>query len=88
MTTVYVQVENQLGLHARPAAKLVDCACRYQSQIHFEYNSQRIDGKSIMSVMMLAAPYGARLLLDVVGEDEADAINAISNLFVTGFGEL
>lgn len=81
-------VVNPLGLHARPAAKLVDCAARYTSDIRFSYNDQEIDAKSIMSVLMLAAPCGAELAVSINGTDEEAALAALQALFSQGFGEL
>ena len=57
-----LKVINPLGLHARPAAKVVDCAARFTSDIRISYQGQEIDAKSIMSVLMLAAPFDADLL--------------------------
>ena len=79
---------NPLGLHARPAAKLVDCAARYTSEIRLTHQGQTIDAKSIMSVLMLAAPCGAILEVSLDGNDEQAAMEALEALFSTGFGEL
>ena len=84
-----IQVENKLGLHARAAAKLVRLASRYSSQIHLsrEGKSTRIDSKSILGVLMLAASQGTRLVLSVNGKDEGEAEEAIRRLFEGKFGE-
>ena len=79
MTHSVLTIVNPLGLHARPAAKLVDCAARYTSDIRFSYNDQEIDAKSIMSVLMLAAPCGAELAVTIVGTDEEAALEALSH---------
>ena len=79
---------NPLGLHARPAAKLVDCAARYTSEIRLTHQGQTIDAKSIMSVLMLAAPRGAILEVTLDGSDEQAALEALEVLFSNGFGEL
>ena len=79
---------NPLGLHARPAAKLVDCAARYTSEIRLTHQGQTIDAKSIMSVLMLAAPCGAILEVSLDGNDEQAAMESLEALFSTGFGEL
>ena len=71
MTLPMVTVVNTLGLHARPAAKVVDCAARYASDIKLIYNEKEVDAKSIMSVLLLAAPCGAELSLKINGADEA-----------------
>ena len=81
-------IMNPLGLHARPAAKLVDCAARYTSEIRLTHQGQTIDAKSIMSVLMLAAPCGAILEVSLDGNDEQAAMEALEALFSTGFGEL
>ena len=88
MTLTMVTVVNTLGLHARPAAKVVDCAARYASDIKLIYNEKEVDAKSIMSVLLLAAPHGAELSLKINGDDEAAALQAITELFSNGFGEL
>ena len=83
-----ITVINPLGLHARPAAKVVDCAARFTSDIRISYQNQEIDAKSIMSVLMLAAPCGAELSVAISGHDENDAMIALETLFASGFGEL
>ena len=88
MTLAMVTVVNTLGLHARPAAKVVDCAARYGSDIKLIYNEKEVDAKSIMSVLLLAAPCGAELSLKINGDDEAAALQAMTELFANGFGEL
>ena len=82
-----ILIVNKLGLHARAAAKFVTCANGYASDIHLERNGQRVNGKSIMGVMMLAAGKGSELLLTAAGEDEADAIHALESLVQQRFGE-
>jgi phosphocarrier protein len=88
VSTCTITVVNPLGLHARPAAKLVDCAARFTSDIRLMQGTQEIDAKSIMSVLMLAAPCGAELTLTVIGPDEIAATEAMRALFACGFGEL
>ena len=88
MTLAVVKVLNTLGLHARPAAKVVDCAARYASDIRLIYDEKEVDAKSIMSVLLLAAPCGAELSLKINGDDEAAALQAMMALFADGFGEL
>ena len=84
-----MEVSNRLGLHARAAAKLVRLASRFESEVHLarEGADQRIDSKSILGVLMLAASRGTRLVVSVEGEDEAEAAGAIRRLFESGFGE-
>ena len=83
-----IRVINPLGVHARPAAKVVDCAARFTSDIRISYENQEIDAKSIMSVLMLAAPCGAELSVTIIGDDENDAMMALEALFTSGFDEL
>jgi phosphocarrier protein len=87
MISKEITVINRLGLHARAAAKLVSCASGYLSQIHVQKNGQRVNGKSIMGVMMLAACQGSTLQVEVSGEDEQDALQAIEQLINNRFGE-
>jgi len=82
-----VTIINKLGLHARAAAKLVTCASRFQSSIHLDRNGHRVNGKSIMGVMMLAASKGTVLLLELEGPDEAEACQALEQLIAERFGE-
>lgn len=82
-----IEIVNRLGLHARAAAKLVSCASGFASRIEIERNGQRVNGKSIMGVMMLAASRGSRITLDVNGEDEEAALDALENLVRSRFGE-
>jgi phosphocarrier protein HPr len=84
-----VLVSNRLGLHARAAAKLVRLASRYSSDVHLsrEDANQKIDSKSILGILMLAAAQGTRLIISIEGADEAEAGVAIRQLFETKFGE-
>ncbi len=84
-----VLVENKLGLHARAAAKLVQLASCFSSEIHLsrEDIKQPIDSKSILGILMLAASKGTRLTFFIEGEDEEEAGDAIRRLFKDKFGE-
>lgn len=82
-----VEISNKLGLHARAAAKLVKIAGAYESSIEIEKQDQRVNAKSIMSVMMLAAGRGNTIKLYVDGIDESDATNALLTLINDKFGE-
>jgi phosphocarrier protein HPr len=84
-----VLVKNRLGLHARAAAKLVRLASRFSSEVHLSRAdaNQKIDSKSILGILMLAASKGTRLIISIEGEDEAEAGEAILRLFETKFGE-
>jgi phosphocarrier protein HPr len=78
---------NKLGLHARAAAKLVSTASGYSSKVKIAFNGKEVDGKSIMSVMMLAASQGCTLTIKVNGQDEAAAMQAVLDLIEDRFEE-
>ena len=80
-------IKNRLGLHARAAAVLVKEASRFVSDVIIEKNGTEIDGKSIMGVLMLAAPKGSTISVKICGEDEKDAFSALKALIDDGFGE-
>lgn len=80
-------IVNKLGLHARAAAKLVNLASKFQSEVHLEREGRQVNGKSIMGVMMLAASPGTRITLSVDGEDEGEALAELAELIEDGFGE-
>jgi|TARA_B110000483_G_C18205188_1_gene547227 phosphocarrier protein len=82
-----IEILNRLGLHARASAKLTQLAGEYQSEIWLSRDGKRVNAKSIMGVMMLAAAKGALLDLEVNGSDEDKAIVAIKNLVLDLFGE-
>jgi phosphocarrier protein HPr len=82
-----VKVANKLGLHARPAAMLVTVAARYESEVFLTKDSLRVNGKSIMGVMMLAAERGSELTIEVNGPDEEKALEEIVRVVESGFGE-
>ena len=82
-----IEIINKLGLHARAAAKLVALASKFTSEVHLRKNNQEVNAKSIMGVMMLAASQGTQLELQVSGEDEQEALNAIIELINDRFGE-
>ena len=80
-------ITNQLGLHARPAALIAQTAGNFTSSIHLAKDQIRVDAKSIMGVMMLAAEHGSTLHLTVEGSDEKEAAAAITQLFENKFNE-
>jgi phosphocarrier protein len=82
-----IQVSNKLGLHARASAKLTQMASKYQSSVWIARNGRRVNAKSIMGVMMLAAGLGSTVELETDGADETTAIDAIEALFNDKFGE-
>ncbi|HPE79796.1 MAG: HPr family phosphocarrier protein [Sedimenticolaceae bacterium] len=82
-----VTISNKLGLHARAAAKLVSTASGYSAEVMLDKQGQRVNGKSIMGVMMLAASKGTVLQLSVDGEGEDEAMQALVALIDNKFGE-
>jgi phosphocarrier protein HPr len=82
-----IRISNKLGLHARASARLTQEASRYACAVWLSRGGRRVNAKSIMGVMMLAAGLGATLELEVDGEDEAAAVEALERLFAERFGE-
>ncbi len=80
-------IRNRLGIHARPAALLVQEASKYGSKIEFEVEGTKVNGKSIMGVMMLAAAHGSKLLVTATGDDAENAISGIRTLLESKFDE-
>ena len=87
MTTRSVIVVNQLGLHARAAARFVHLATRFESRIRVGRDEKIMDGKSIMGILLLAASRGTTLTVIADGPDEARAVDALVELVESGFGE-
>ena len=82
-----ITISNKLGLHARASAKLTKLAGGFKSEIHMSRNSRRVNAKSIMGVMMLAAGMGAEVEIETEGEDEQAAMDALVALIQDKFGE-
>ena len=82
-----ITIINNLGLHARAAAKLVQTASSFSSEISVEYNSKKVSAKSIMGIMMLAAARGAKIVIATSGKDEQEALYALESLVLDRFGE-
>ena len=82
-----VTISNKLGLHARASAKLTKLAGAYECDIHMSRNGRRVNAKSIMGVMMLAASQGSTIVLETDGPDEAEAMQAITQLIAGRFDE-
>ena len=82
-----VEVVNKLGLHARPSARLTQMASNFKSNVFMSRNGRRVNAKSIMGVMMLAAAKGSTVTLETEGDDEVEAIDALAELISSGFGE-
>jgi len=87
MPSVEAEIVNRLGLHARAAAKLTHLASGYQSEIWLSRSGRRVNAKSIMGVMMLAAGQGTKVLIEADGADAQGALEALSRLIADRFGE-
>lgn len=87
MVSKKVVIRNELGLHARAAAKFVNLANEFTSAIRVSRDTLTVDGKSIMGVLLLAASFGTALTLTVEGEDEQKALAALSELVERNFKE-
>jgi phosphocarrier protein HPr len=87
MVTRHVVVVNELGMHARAAAKFVHLATRYHAHVRVGRDSREMDGKSIMGILLLAAARGTTIAISADGSDEHDAVEALSALVASGFGE-
>ena len=80
-------IVNKLGLHARPSAKITQIASKFAAEIWLSKGARRINAKSIMGVMMLAAARGSTLVIEADGPDESEAVEAMKSLIGSGFGE-
>jgi phosphocarrier protein len=87
MITSQVKISNKLGLHARASAKLTKLAGGFQCDVHLTRNGRRVNAKSIMGVMMLAAGMGAEVEVETDGPDESEAMQALRQLIEGRFGE-
>ncbi len=83
-----VKIVNKAGMHTRPASAIVKIASKYKSDFYIVKNNFRINGKSIIGVMTLAAEQGSELTLELEGEDEVKASAELVKFFEDGFGEL
>jgi len=88
MITREYRVNNKLGLHARPSAQITQLASRFSSEVWLSKNGRRVNAKSIMGVMMLAAGQGSVLIVEADGPDESEAIDAVGELIASRFGEV
>ncbi len=82
-----IEITNKLGLHARASAKLTQTAAQFQSEVWVSRNGRRINGKSIMGVMMLAASRGTQIRIETIGTDDDAAMSALVALIEDKFGE-
>jgi phosphocarrier protein len=82
-----IEIINKLGLHARASAKLTQLAAKFQSEVWMTRNQRRVNAKSIMGVMMLAAGKGSKVMLEANGPDEKACFDALTQLIQNKFGE-
>jgi phosphocarrier protein HPr len=82
-----VEIINKLGLHARASARLTQVAGRFEADVWLSRNGRRVNAKSIMGVMMLAAAKGSTIMIETVGADENEAMRALEELIASRFGE-
>ncbi|MDY7029490.1 MAG: HPr family phosphocarrier protein [Spirochaetota bacterium] len=87
MTSKSVTIKNRAGIHARPAALIVNTANQYDSEIYLEKDSMRINSKSIMGIITLGASYKSEIMIIAEGPDESEAVDAIVKLFESRFEE-
>ena len=87
MPSKELEITNKLGLHARAAARLVQLASRFESEISVENNGKTVNAKSIMGIMMLAASKGSRIIVTTGGPDAGEALTEIETLIRGRFGE-
>ncbi len=87
MIQTRIRISNKLGLHARASAKLTKLAGGFASEIHLSRNGRRVNAKSIMGVMMLAAGLGTEIEIETEGEDEQQAMDALRAIIDAKFGE-
>ena len=80
-------IMNRLGLHARPAAKLVSLVYRFSSNVVLVANGRRANARQLIAVLLLAAGMGAKVSIEVIGPDEVEAMTAVTRLISNGFGE-
>ena len=82
-----VEITNKLGLHARASARLTQVAGQFRSDVWLSRSGRRVNAKSIMGVMMLAAAKGSKVIVETDGPDEDEAMHALEHLIATRFGE-
>ncbi len=87
MISTKIEIQNKLGLHARAATKFANLATRFSSDLNIDCNGKTIDGKSIMSIMLLAASKGTHIEIKAHGNDEHEALEALTSLINNKFDE-
>ncbi len=88
MISKNLEVVNKNGLHTRPAANVVKLTSKFKSEVYLVKDGMKVNGKSIIGVMTLAAEFGSFIKVIIDGDDELDAMNKLEELFSNGFGEL
>ncbi len=83
-----LEIVNKNGLHTRPAASMVKLTSKFKSDVYLSKDGMRVNGKSIIGVMTLAADYGSKIKVIVDGSDETEMMSKIEELFSSGFGEI
>jgi len=81
------EIINKLGLHARPAAKMVEIAKKYEANIYFERDGREANGRSLLGLLTLACPMGSRITVSAEGADAEDAVESLGRLIADKFGE-
>ena len=87
MVEIETTIKNRAGIHARPSALIAQTAIKFASRIYLEKNGNKINAKSIMGIITLAASFGSVIKISAEGPDEQEAVNAIKALFDSGFNE-
>ncbi len=87
MKTITIEIINKLGLHARAAAKFTGIASKFDCEIMVTHSEKKINGKSIMGLLMLAASKGSTITIEADGKDEGDAISSLADLINNRFNE-
>lgn len=87
MTEKRITIKNRAGIHARPAAMLVQTASRFASKVYLEKDGERVNGKSIMGIITLGATYNTPIRIIAEGADEQEAVDALVRLFENKFEE-
>ena len=82
-----LKIDNDLGLHARAAARIVELTAQYNSKLFFKKDDHEVDGSSILSILTLACPKGSEIQAKAVGEDSEELMERLSELFTQKFGE-
>lgn len=88
MTAKKVKVKNRAGIHARPAALIVQTAGKFNSKIRFKKDNEEINAKSIMGIITLGASYDTEITIEAEGSDETEAVDALASLFENRFEEI